>query len=264
MILLQMFTQHQSQSPSPHLPTTLQGFIDICIARQNEGTNSHGRLEASRQGPLPSNWASFQNVEHAHLYFGARRFWTDPWDCEPGFEHLCADPITESGSEAYISACLARPQSSLPSKHPLPENPFMRLPREVFDLIISRLSLRDALSLCSINRNLVNRSDKEFWRFQTMRLHGCWLWELRDYPSTSSNVNWRALLQVLETHRFRIQAGAEPYWLSTAASENDRMKRGPRRCAESSLVPIPLGLKNRQRIWRCLESVGSKADWELK
>lgn len=279
MTLLQRYTLHRSKYKSPHLPTTLREFVDACIARQNECDNLHSRLQASGRGPLPGNWGDFQNVEHSHLYFGARRFWTDPWDCEPGFEHLCADPISDSGIEAFISTCLARPQSSRnylsapSSEHlqPLQEmassgNTFTRLPREMLDLIISYLSLLDALSLYSTSRNLVMLSDSRFWRFQTIQLHGCWFWELRDHLESSSNDNWKALLQMLEINYFKIQQGAEPYWLSsTTVSENDGKTHGAaRRRAEITLVPLPLGLANRQRIWMCLEGVGTKADWETK
>ena len=280
MKILNIFIRYQSKSGSPHSPKTLQEFIDACFDRQNDSIDLCSRgWTPGVAGGLPSNWAAFQNVEHSHLYFGARRFWTDPWDCEPGFEHLCADPIHEPGAEAFISKCLARPQSSIQassSSIPGPRQPargtspsgktLMQLPQELFDQIVACLPLWDALSLCSSSRELSRLTDNNLWRSQTVQMHSCWFWELQDLPKSSLDGNWKALLQTLTASRLKIQEGAKPYWLDEPASRNDSTKNRSESRAEAALLPLPLplGIRNRQRIWMCLESVGTTAEWEVE
>lgn len=277
MEVLNIFIRYQSILSLPHSPKTLQEFIDACFDRQNDSHDLYSKgWIPGVAGGLPSNWATFQNVEHSHLYFGARRFWADPWDCEPGSEHLCADPIHEPGAEAFISTSLAHPQSSIQASSSTTSEPgqplwdtssshktLTRLPRELLDLIVIYLPLRDALSLYSSSRELMNITDHNFWRSQTIRTHSCWFWELQDLPKSSSNKNWKALLQTLTVSRREIQQGAEPYWLDQSASQNDGTKNRST-SAEAALMPLPLGIRNRQRIWMCLESVGTTAEWETK
>lgn len=278
MEILQTFVQYQSIICSTRLPKTLREFIEACNVRQDESIHLQLDFDTSGQrGNWPPAWTSLQKVEHSHLYFGARRFWTDPWDCEPGFEYLCADPIHELGVEAFISTVLAYHQpsrkclSSLssqqlepPSKTLSSDDTFIRLPREIIDIVVSHLSLQDALSLCSSSRKLLDLSDSNFWRTQTIQLHGCWFWELRDHPMSSLKDNWKKLLQILTINRSRIREEAEPYWLTTFASKNDGTEGGSIDGAEVTVLPLPLGLRNRQRIWMCLETVGTKAEWEMK
>ena len=222
---------------------------------------------------LPSDWATRPSIEHSHLYFGARRFWTDPWDCVPGHEYLCADPTQEPESEAFLSTCLTRPHlncNTLFSSSAvqvgssedvlLSRSELVNLPREIHDLIISHLSLKDALSFYSSSRKLSKICDGTFWRFQTIRLHGGWLWELRRPNSFSPDDNWKILLQLLTQNRSKIQEGAEPYWDSTVASKNAKTVHKSPDGAELSTMSLPLGLRNRQRIWMCLESVGTKVN----
>ena len=280
MEILQRFFDCQAKSPSPSSPKSVEELIIAWSIREKDSTALGIILAAhGRSGSLPSDWACRPNVEHSHLYFGARRFWTDPWDCVPGHEYLCADPTQESESRAFFSTCLTRqhPNSnSLFSSNteqvkssedfPLSRSDLVHLPREIHDLIISHLSLKDAVSFCSSSRGLSAICDGTFWRFQTIRLHGCWLWELRSPNSLlSPGDNWKGLLQLLTKTRSQIQEGAEPYWRSTfVASEIDKTlgDRNPD-SIELGKVALPLGLRNRQRIWMCLESLGTKAEWEI-
>lgn len=278
MKILQAFIQYQGKIISAHPVKSLRSFVDACFDRQNESIDLwQGSKASKRQIILPGNWATFQSVEHSHLWFGARRFWTDPWHCSPGFEYLCADPIREPGVEAFISTILALPQpsrkgstsSSSKQLKPLPEaslsdHTIMGLPQEILNIIVAHLSLKDALSLCSSSQKLLDLSDSRFWRLRTIQLHGCWFWELRDRPVSPQNDNWKQLLQILTANRFAIEQGAEAYWLTRSSSKNDKTKYRSTDCAKPDLLPLPLGLRNRQRIWMCLECVGITAEWELK
>ena len=279
MDILQKFFDCQARSPSPSSPKSVEELINAWFIREKDSTElsiltaAHGI-----SGRLPSDWACRPNVEHSHLYFGARRFWTDPWDCVPGHEYLCADPIQKSESGALFSTCLTR-------RHPNSNRLFssyaeqvkssedflsshrdlVHLPREIHDLIISHLSLKDALSFYSSSRGLSTICDGTFWRFHTIRLHGCWLWELRDPNSLSRDDNWKGLLQLLNKTRSQIQEGAEPYWRGTVVASKMDKTSGDRSPDSAALgeMALPLGLRNRQRIWMCLESLGTKADWEI-
>ena len=107
MNILRKFFDYQARSPSSNAPKLAKELIIAWCTRVNELSTMYAARGESRS--LPSNWAMFPNVEHSHLYFGARRFWTDPWDCVPGYEYLCADPTEESESEAFLSTYLTRP-----------------------------------------------------------------------------------------------------------------------------------------------------------
>ncbi|KAG6991441.1 hypothetical protein G7Y79_00052g087810 [Physcia stellaris] len=273
MKILEIFIRYQSKFASVHSPKTMQEFIDACFDRQEESIELCSKgWTPGVAGGLPSNWAAFQNVEHSHLYFGARRFWADPWDCKPGFEYLCADPMREPFAEAFISRYLARPPSSIHafSSSTLDDTSssgkeLMELPRELLDHIVTCLPLYDALNFCSTSRELLKLTGNNFWRSQTLQMHSCWFWELLDLPKSSSK-NWKALLQKLTASRREILEEAEPYWLDKPTSRDNGSINFSKRLAEAALLPwpLPFGIRNRQRIWMCLETVGMTAEWEVE
>lgn len=277
--LLQHYTQYQSSAGSLQPPTTFRNLVDAYAARLEYTSKLHSAAcESGQQGKFPPGYTWYGTVEWSHLYFGARRFWADPWDCEPGMEFLCADPIREPRTEHFISTCLAHPQSnrqnqsSPSSQRQLSETPrnaslLIQCPREILTLISSYLPLRSALNLHSTSRGLTSRlpsTDMLFWRSRALQLHGPWFWELHNPRISSANANWRALLQILTTTRGDILAGSKPYWHDKLAIEDSvRRKRGDENAniTFKTLTPLPslpLGLKNRQRIWMCLECVSMK------
>ena len=231
--ILHTFFQYENKYPSQYSPKSLRDFIDACITRQKESRDLFRNLEAiGKQEDLPSNWASFQNVDYSHLYFGARRFWADPWDCKPKSEHLCADPIDLPEAEDFISICLACevPSQGCPRSQcfeqlrpfemtPRSQNLLTHLSREVLDIIVSPLSVRDSLSILFSIPKLFHCIDGKFWRLHTLRLHGGWLWELRHYQPLSPTDNWKALLHVLITSRIKLLKEARPYWIVTSTEE---------------------------------------------
>ncbi|KAL8791729.1 MAG: hypothetical protein Q9195_005666 [Heterodermia aff. obscurata] len=268
MDILQKFLNYQASSPSPHSPKQIKELLIAWRTRQKD--DSRLRAVYANTGEfrmLPPDAAEIPNVEHSHLYFGARRFWDDPWDSASGYEYLCADPTQESEPEAFLATCLTRPHQNCNSlfsssaEHVkssedllLSESDLVHLPREIHDLVISHLSLKDALSFCSTSQKLSEICDGTFWRLQTKRLHGCWLWELQNSVSFSLNDNWKMLLQILATSRSKIQGGAKPYWENTFAGKDAETIHQSSDDAELSKVSLPIGLRNRQRIWMCLES----------
>ena len=285
MSILQTFLDNQARFPSPHSPKTVKELIENWCNREKDVKELHGKWDAVEDRErLPHAWSYFSTVEHSHLYFGTRCFWAEEWLCESGHECLCADPIQESEPEAFLSTSLTRlhpdcnglssysEEKRKPSKHlPLNHSNLGRLPREIHDLIISHLSLKDAISFCSSSRRLSKICDGRFWRSQTIRLHGCWLWELHGTNYFSMDDNWKGLLQLLSMNRSQIQQKAEPYWPSgdwditewrnTFLSKN--AETGHESSDNAAFIEMPLGLMNRQRIWMCLETLGTKADWEI-
>lgn len=275
--ILHTFFQYENKYPSQNSPKSLRDFIDASIARQEESRDLFRNLGAiGKQEDLPSSWASFQNVDYSHLYFGARRFWADPWDCEPGSEHLCASPINLPEAEDFISICLACevPSQGCPRSKcfeqlrpsevaPRSQNLLTHLPREVLDMIVSPLSVRDSLSILSSTPKLFHCIDGKFWRLHTLRLHGGWLWELQHYQPPSPTDNWKALLHVLTTSRTKLLREAGPYWIVASAGETAYIGSSSETDLVRSAPPLPLGLVNRQRIWMCLEFLGAKFEWEM-
>ena len=114
MNILRTFLDYQARSPSRNSPQLVKELIIAWCSRQND----FSELMYPARGEsriLLSNWTMFPNVEHSHLYFGARRFWTDPWDSVPGYEYLCADPTEEYESEVFFSTYLTRPHPNYDS-----------------------------------------------------------------------------------------------------------------------------------------------------
>ena len=272
--LLRVFAVQRSLVCSSDLPRTLKGLVDICDDRMSfcKGVARRLYMEEQQQR-LPPGYFYWGSVEHPQLYFGARRFWAYPWNCEAGFEYLCADPIQEPQTQNFISACLAHRQTSIESlfpaslkqlqlgKGPSSGHSIERCPREILDLIIGRLSLRSALNLLSSSRELSVYKDTRFWRSQTLRLHGQWFWELQGYRGSSVG-DWFALLQVLTTNRIDNLKGSEPYWHGNSFAKQEKMDSRLEGHAGHIMPSLPLGLKNRQRIWMCLNCMEMKAEWE--
>ncbi|KAL8795203.1 MAG: hypothetical protein Q9182_007557, partial [Xanthomendoza sp. 2 TL-2023] len=276
MVIVEKFIYYQGKFPSPKSPKLMKELIDMWCTSHKPSLESRTAYAARAKGSIPLHWAVIPNVDHFHLYFGARRFWTDPWDCVPGYEYLCSDPIQESQTAALLSTWLTRSQpysnclfsssaEALESskEFSLSQRQFMHFPQEIHDLIISQISLKDALSFYSSSRKLSRYCNSTFWRSQTMRLHP-WLWELRDPNFIVADGSWKELLQLLTINRSQIQREAEPYWYTSTATNDDENENRSPDIAEPGKMSLPLGLKNRQRIWMCLESWGTKAPWEVE
>lgn len=277
--LLQQYTQpqYQNNADSLQIPTTIKNFVDAFTARQDYSSKLHSAAwQSGQQAMLPPGYPWYGAVEWSHLYFGARRFWADPWDCCPGMEFLCANPIHEPQTEQFILICLTYPQSNFQNQSPptlQPQQsetlqdacPFLRCPQEILRLITSYLPLKSALRLHATNRKLSSRlplTDASFWHFRALQLHSPWFWELLSPRRASVNGNWKALLQILTTARREILAGSNPYWHNNSTTEDSKTGRIADATADitiqmaTPLPSLPLGLKNRQRIWMCLECVG--------
>ena len=132
-------------------------------------------------------------------------------------------------------------------------------------MIAYQLPLRSALNLYATSRavvSLLSPLDAVFWRERTLRLHGDWLWELYNFEAIPFGASWRTLLQALTAARRQILTGANPYWIEdseTSELGTDLKDEGDvtlTDSADSPLPALPIGLKNRQRIWMCLECVG--------
>ena len=273
--ILQRFTQYQSGLARSNLPKSIKDFFDACIAckefTKEESSRIFGRKYSGTRLP---DYGRYGCIEWSHMYLGARRFWSDPWDCVANQEHLCANPISEPQVDRWITECLARPKSSFQNLFSLATEPLqlqnsalgqgslMRCPREILRLIASYLPLQSAINLHASSRqlsSLIVASEGDFWRSHTLRLHGAWFWELWDYQGSSiessSNTNWEVLLIALSASRREIAKEAQPYWLESTTNKHIDVLRKYERSSYKDLPSLPLGLRNRQRIWMCLESL---------
>lgn len=277
--ILQRFVQHAS-----NLSNSIAKFIDACTACQQFSKEEHGKIWRRNMRDLrPPDYDRYGCVEWSHLYFGARRFWSDPWDCQPGQEYLCTDPTTEPKIDEWIIQCLASSKSSssilfssstlqsqLQSQSQfqdfsLDDSLLMRCPTEILRLIASHLPLRSAINLHASSRRLsakINESEQDFWHSHTLRLHSAWFWELGGHQSPISSTqvpsypNWKKVLMMLTQSRGMIMKGAQPWWLKLSSGHKGKVAaRQDKKMQENALLSLPLSLRNRQRIWMCLEDV---------
>lgn len=277
--LLQVFTQYQSSICSQY-PKSVKEFIDACATCQNLLKGEYGIIRTGKQNNRPPDYGRYGCVEWSHLYFGARRFWTDPWDCETGQEYLCSDPITEPRADQFIRQCLVYPKSTShhlfsfsikqlqPQDSPASKSPLMRCPSEILQLIASHLPLKSAINLHASSQqlsSLITPCEDKFWRFHTLRIHKSWFWELCVHhgPSTASSVsaNWEEMLKILTASRRNIFKGAEPYWHNELDMDIEIVDRYEN--ANNNAPSLPLGLQNRQRIWMCLEALGIDSEPDM-
>lgn len=288
--LLQRFLLYQCQSDSTNLPKSVTEFIDACTACQEFSKEESGIIRQCNQRALrPWDYDRYGSVEWPHLYFGARRFWSAPWDCVPGHEYLCADPMAEPETYKWLIQCLACPnlsftnllsllsksQLQLTDSSSLSESPLMQCPTEILRLIASHLPLRSALNLHASSRRLstmINENQNNFWRSYTLRLHGHWVWELETHPSFVSTegippyANWQNLLIMLSQSRSMIMTGARPWWLASSSRPSGFASSAPAAGPDQKIQetapspPMPLTLRNRQRIWMCLEFLDVTGD----
>lgn len=290
--IFQHFTQHQSRSHSSNLPKSIKDFVDACVACQefskDEWERIYGLKKCKSKNLRPPNYHHRQySVEWSHLYFGARCFWDDYWTLDPRHIQLYADPESYPRIDPWIAGCLTLPKSSSPNLFSLtmlqlqPQDfiasqcPLMRCPTEILRLIASHLPLRSAINLHASSRRLsamINESERDFWCSHTLRLHGGWFWELTGHRVRSTDAqpyaNWEMLLIILSLNRQVLIKGANIWWMSSTLemtfvplmdmlarrkiSERVKFQHGTMKVKSKWL---PGRLRNRQRIWMCLESL---------
>lgn len=272
--LLQLFARHQSRFRSSYRSNAIKDFVDSCVACQKFSKEEYGRIWSRNQrSTRPPDYNRYGCVEWSHLYLGARRFWTDPWDCEPGQEYLCSNPTSEVQIDQFIMQCLGC--SKLTSHHLFPpsfkqllkdsphgKSPLMRCSSGILRIIASHLPLRSAINLQASSRQLswlINPCEDEFWRFHTLRIHGPWFWELWDHSRLlngySFSGNWEEMLKMLTASRRKLLQGAEPYWHDLSVNAKNETTIDSDQNSDTETFILPPGLQNRQRIWMCLEFI---------
>lgn len=73
--------QAQSQASGPEIPKTLEAF---CDALQQQRWRNFTKADKSFRED--SYYTKTSGIEWPHEYYGARKFWTDEWDTEQGWE----------------------------------------------------------------------------------------------------------------------------------------------------------------------------------
>lgn len=138
----------------------------------------------------------------------------------------------------------------------------MSCPTEILQLIVFHLPLRSAMNLRAGSprlSSLISDNERDFWRPHILRLHGSWFRQLWDRPSFSKDSlldqNWEQLLKMLDLSRHEIMKGAQPYWHISPAKEHIDTANNHEHSKDDNTQSLPLGLRNRQRIWMCLESL---------
>ncbi|KAF6232401.1 hypothetical protein HO173_009506 [Letharia columbiana] len=91
--------QAQNEASASEEPKTLDAFCDAL--RQRRWRNF---IEPDKSTSEDYYYAKSGGIEWLHNYYGARQFWTDEWDTEPGWELLCGDPsrLTIPGLTPYL------------------------------------------------------------------------------------------------------------------------------------------------------------------
>ena len=73
--------QAQNQGPAAGMPTTLEAFCDAFQQRRRKNLN-----EPDKSMGEDFYYAKSGGIEWSHDYYGARQFWADEWNTEPGWE----------------------------------------------------------------------------------------------------------------------------------------------------------------------------------
>lgn len=145
-----------------------------------------------------------------------------------------------------------------------PVKGLLALPQELIDAICAWIPLRSQLNLGATCRPMGTKvaHDKDsFWRNHILRLHGDCFWELRDEQLFPKQGPWRRLLACLTSLRRDVLACAGMNVFRQF--EKERVEEMITELAEKDLgstgdqdAKVPVGLKNRLRIWLVLEGVG--------
>ena len=245
-------------NPTETNPTTLSQLLRAFALRRAIFTTPAG---------WPSRMAFWQ-----HCFFGAQQAGWDQeaWRNYAGDELYCADPISVSRladfASSYDEMPLERgPVFEGPENKEITPSGLFDLPIEIFEQVCNNLDLR---SVCCI-RSTCHRAREQlphlptFWRSRCIAMHGDWFWELSD-PSTfpPQTTNWMQILWQIELARTEIldQAGFVPGEHPTEYLRNHKLYEEniyrPMIFDIQGRRKLPLGLKNRLRIWMCMQCIG--------
>ena len=219
----------------------------------------------------PMGWPSRMVFWH-HCFFGAQQAGWDQeaWRNYAGDELYCADPISISRladfAESYDEMPLKKgPIFEGPAEKESTPRKLLDLPIELFENICYGLDLR---SVCSIRSTCHRAREKlphlpTFWRTRCISMHGDWFWELSE-PTTfpPQTTNWMQILWQIELARTEIldQAGFVPGEHPTQYLRNHKLYEEniyrPMIFDKQGRRKLPLGLKNRLRIWMSMQCIG--------
>ena len=73
--------QAQNQGPAADMPKTLEAFCDAFQQRRRKNLN-----DPDKSMDEDYYYAKSGGIEWSHDYYGARQFWADEWNTEPGWE----------------------------------------------------------------------------------------------------------------------------------------------------------------------------------
>lgn len=179
-------------------------------------------------------------------------------DLEPFASSYIKTPVKAFlPQDSFLEGTSAKPDAKMES-HP---SNILALLLELLDQVCSHLPLRTSLALNATCQTLHWRIDSRpaYWYQQLLRLHGDWLWELRDDKIFTGQWDWKALLHRLEKMPVSVFASADiPYGWKYEITPEDRTADFYKKIEfdDKGRRNPPFGLKNRFRIWCCIESVG--------
>ncbi|RPB01799.1 hypothetical protein L873DRAFT_1803064 [Choiromyces venosus 120613-1] len=223
------------RGPPSHTPVNNERLYAYLLREFKKLTMSAYGLEYVRG--LSSDWDVEEEVAR---FGGAERFWDDVWDDVRGYEYLVCDPLD---LELRLPPPFPPPppkeeeneqaKKSEETKDPL----FATLPPEVILQVLTHLTLRELDNLRTASPVIarVRLSEEGFWRKRLEAMP--WAWEIQEQEVVQK---W----------------GYEGACRALGAVEVD----GRGNLADGS--GVPLGVRNRVRIWRCLGSVIAGLDEE--
>ncbi|KAI9805517.1 MAG: hypothetical protein M1825_000768 [Sarcosagium campestre] len=217
-------------------------------------------------------------INWEHGYDGACQFTGREWECEPGWEWIVADPIENIANLttdvlALLEAAPAENLTDGPSK-PMDidasnariydDASLSGLPVELLEKIMSFLPLDAILQLHRSSKAMCERAatNQSFWRDALISAKALpWLWDLDSQECFAKDAeakqlvggkqwDWRKLVQDLRregprpTLKFEDRIPTMADW----KAKHRAATTGPDEVSDC----LPLGLRNRRRIWRLL------------
>lgn len=158
--------QAQNEASASEEPKTLDAFCDALRRRRWRNF-----IEPDKSTSEVYYYAKSGGIEWLHNYYGARQFWTDEWDTEPGWEVRMAKQCTEARDRLLadfllLSAVMRRPfapDNTRPDSLPPLRVPQVTLP-DYGTKSIQRSSRRSSWLAVSGGDRCNNRQRHRVWR----------------------------------------------------------------------------------------------------
>ncbi|KAL6713503.1 hypothetical protein ACLMJK_008968 [Lecanora helva] len=254
--------------------TTLEAYYEALLRLHDRNTEyPYGtdiEEEVAKYTAYPGEYGSYK-LEWEHQYYGASRFADgSSWWSEPGWEWICADPISIDGLTKYILNQLRptsenhQPSSALAfSPPPAFDNglqPLELLPNEMISKISTLLPSSAVLNLHRSSKTLASKIPigQDFCRDGLISGDLIdFLWDLDpsqcDQKDKEGSWDWKELARrlnqntILKSALGTSLANSSDHDITTAFEQSS--------LGETGLKDAPNGLQNRCRIFRIVKDI---------